>query len=115
MVILDTEVHTNSVDIGNLQADTTALQDALSDLQNEVNTVENGAGLATNGTYIADSTAHYINTATSLADADSKLDSEIWDTNARIDQIESDMTSASLDHLKVENGVVFGLDDTRSK
>jgi chromosome segregation ATPase len=64
-----------------LQAEIDALkgdsQSSIADLQQEVDNIEKGAGLDENGNYVADSNATYIKDATSLADADSKLDKAI--------------------------------------
>lgn len=54
-----------------------AAQSDLTALQTEVNTIETGAGLNTDGTYTPDGTTTYISTATSLKDADKKLDTAI--------------------------------------
>ena len=46
-------------------------------IQNEIDAIEAGAGLSTTGTYTANATANYISGATSLKDADDKLDSAV--------------------------------------
>jgi hypothetical protein len=46
-------------------------------LQTEVNATQVGAGLEEDGSYLANNGANYIDTATSLKDADNKLDSAI--------------------------------------
>jgi len=46
-------------------------------LQTELNDTQTGAGLAANGNYISPSGSNYIDSATSLADADDKLDAAI--------------------------------------
>lgn len=43
----------------------------------EVDVVEAGAGLSIAGAYVPNGTAHYISTATSLKDADNKLDAQL--------------------------------------
>jgi hypothetical protein len=48
-----------------------------SGLQTEIDAIESGAGLGTNGTYTANSTANYLSAATSLKDADDKLDTRL--------------------------------------
>lgn len=45
--------------------------------QTELNTIEAGAGLETDGSYVSPTGSNYINTATSLKDADFKLDAAI--------------------------------------
>ena len=49
----------------------------LSTIQAELDTTQTGAGLNTNGTYTANASSNYIQTASSLKDADTKLDAEI--------------------------------------
>jgi hypothetical protein len=46
-------------------------------LQTEINDTQNGAGLETNGSYLADALTNYLSSATSLKDADKKLDAAI--------------------------------------
>lgn len=65
------ELHANAADL----ADTVADADAA--LQAELDATQTGAGLGTGGTYTADATTNYIGTATSLFDADKKLDAAI--------------------------------------
>jgi enamine deaminase RidA (YjgF/YER057c/UK114 family) len=50
--------------------------------KSEVDAIETGAGLSSEGAYVADSSTEYLDNATSLADADKKLDAAIkaiWD------------------------------------
>ena len=47
------------------------------ELQTEIDDVETGAGLGDDGTYTADSTTNYLTGATSLKDADKKLDAQL--------------------------------------
>jgi uncharacterized protein (TIGR02145 family) len=49
----------------------------LTALLTEVNSVETGAGLNNDGSYTANSSANYISSATSLKDADNKLDAQV--------------------------------------
>lgn len=49
----------------------------LNDVIAELDATQAGAGLNTNGNYIVNSSANYISTATSLADADNKLDAAL--------------------------------------
>ena len=50
---------------------------AIANAQAELDVTQSGAGLATDGTYSANGSADYISGATSLADADNKLDAAI--------------------------------------
>ncbi len=49
----------------------------ISGLQTEVNAIETGTGLNADGTYTANSSANYISSATSLKDADNKIDAQV--------------------------------------
>ena len=55
----------------------TALNTLVSNLQSEVDATQTGAGLGVDGTYSANASANYIAAATSLKDADNKLDAAI--------------------------------------
>ena len=46
-------------------------------VRNEVNSIETGAGLSTDGTYTATASSHYLTLASSLKDADDKLDAQL--------------------------------------
>lgn len=54
-----------------------AVATSVTELQGEVDAIETGAGLEADGTYVADATTNYLTAATSLKDADKKLDTEI--------------------------------------
>jgi hypothetical protein len=62
-------------------ADIEEINDTVSTLQNEIDAIEAGTGLGEDGNYVADINTNYIFNATSLADADSKLDAAVK-TNA---------------------------------
>ena len=66
-------------------------------LQAEVNATQTGAGLEDDGSYVANTATNYIDTATSLKDADEKLDSAIKAVDdARIaDKTAGDTASAN--------------------
>src|SRR4030042_6771589 len=49
----------------------------ISAVQTEINAIETGTGLNADGTYTANSSANYISSATSLKDADNKLDAQV--------------------------------------
>lgn len=60
-----------------LSTEVTARQNAVSALQNELDATQSGAGLGADGAYTANGSAHYIAAATSLKDADNKLDAAL--------------------------------------
>lgn len=61
----------------NLNTRLTTAEGEISGLQTEVNAIETGAGLGTDGAYTANGSANYIAAATSLKDADNKLDAAL--------------------------------------
>ena len=61
----------------------TNVSDALDLLQKEIDKIEAGAGLETDGTYISPSGTNYLDSSTSLADADLHLDVAIGNIESR--------------------------------
>lgn len=66
---------------------------AVTNLQNELNTTQAGAGLQTDGTYVVSTGANYIASATSLADADNKLDTAVKAVSDRVGTLETTVIS----------------------
>ncbi len=62
---------------GNVENEIVRATNSESALQTELDATQLGAGLAENGSYITNLDANYINRATSLADADTKLDAQV--------------------------------------
>jgi hypothetical protein len=75
----------------NIDAEATTRGNADTALQNELNASQAGAGLNTDGTYTATGAADYISAATSLKDADAKLDIQ---TKTNADAIAAEVTRA---------------------
>jgi len=63
--------------INEVDANADAVQTQANDIQNELDTTQTGAGLDSSGQYVADGNTNYIGNATSLFDADKKLDAQI--------------------------------------
>lgn len=98
---LDTQVATNAGDISNLSTTVSTLTSGSSSnaadiaaLQSEVDNTQTGAGLGSTGAYGANSGSNYIATATSLKDADDKLDAQIK-TNANAIALKADSSTVS--------------------
>lgn len=74
-----------------------------STIQSELDVTQIGAGLSSTGAYSANGSANYISLATSLADADNKLDSAIYSLSASINPHyvikTSNYTAASSDQI----------------
>ena len=82
--------------VSDLETTVTSLQG--SNLQNEVDATQAGAGLQADGSYVATGTANYIAAATSLNDADQKLDTALKglaDTVAGLDVGVSSVTGTA--------------------
>ena len=62
-------------------------------LKSEINVTQTGAGLEDDGSYAPESTATYVSDATSLKDADTKLDEEL----ARVEKARKDVTGQETD------------------
>jgi hypothetical protein len=75
----------------NIDAEATTRGNADTALQTELNDSQTGAGLNADGTYTATATADYISAATSLKDADAKLDIQ---TKTNADAIAAEVTRA---------------------
>ena len=92
---LQTQITSNDSDItsldgrvSTLDTDLSSANSSISALQNELTATQTGAGLSAAGAYSANALANYITLATSLADADNKLDAQV--------KVNSDAISSNL-------------------
>jgi len=69
-------------------------------LQNELDNTQTGAGLGEDGSYVADDGTNYISDATSLADADNKLDAKI---KSEEDRLTNEITTRSNNEGDLDN------------
>ena len=83
---IDTEASTRS-------AADTALNTRADNLQTELDATQTGAGLGTDGAYAANTSANYIAAATSLKDADNKLDAAIKAVDTAYKAADATLTS----------------------
>ena len=79
------------------------------DLQQELDDTQAGAGLQNDGSYSATGSANYIQAATSLHDADSKLDAQVKVNADGLAQEIIDRSSADVDHLARFNRIYAGV------
>ena len=83
----------------------TNIKDLIEQVKNELNTTQAGSGLSTTGEYIKNVTAHYINNAASLADADTILDQAIYDSNIKINKNIQDISDLKVSVTNLGSGV----------
>ena len=79
------------------------------DLQQELDDTQAGAGLQNDGSYSAHAASNYIQAATSLHDADSKLDAQVKVNADGLAQEIIDRSSADADHLARFNRIYAGV------
>lgn len=74
-------------------------------MQTEIDTTQTGAGLSETGTYVVPTTSNYLNSSTSLANADAALDAAIKaEVDARVAAVSAEATARSdADALIVTN------------
>jgi hypothetical protein len=82
-------------------------------LQSELDTTQTGAGLNTDGTYTANTSSNYLTGATSLADADNKLDTKLFELSGAVknaveglDYTDTDVTNQWVTKVDEANGVI---------
>lgn len=89
-----------------------------STLQNELDATQAGAGLSTTGAYVADEEANYIAGATSLADADAKLDAQVKLNSDAIAAISgggsSSISSLQAEVDSIESGLGFNANGSKA-
>jgi len=86
-------------------------QKAESDIQAELDNTQKGAGLADDGKYVANTEANYINTATSLADADNKLDAQV---KVNADAIKAEIDRAQKAEADLQTAINNEVDRAKS-
>ena len=83
----------------------TNIKDIIEQVKNELNVTQANIGLSTTGEYIKNVTAHYINNAASLADADTILDQAIYDSNIKINKNIQDISDLKVSVTNLGSGV----------
>lgn len=107
-LVLDGQVYTNTTGLAQEVIDR---GNADTNLQTEIDAIETGVGLSATGTYVQPTGTNYLNSTTSVMNADVALDTQIK-TNA--DDI-ADLQTGNLDDLNVIDGIVYGKDTVRAK
>lgn len=109
--LLDAQVKQNSDDISALSTSVN------STVQAAIDAIEVGAGLATDGSYVTPSGTNYIDTATSLAEADELLDTQIKDNYDTLESLildfESDIQSEQAQRIAGDSSVRSDVNDLR--
>jgi predicted nucleic acid-binding Zn-ribbon protein len=90
---LEGDMSTAQTDITNIQTLNTTQTTNISNLQTEVDAIEAGAGLSAAGAYSAPAGSNYLGAASSLKDADSKLDAQIKTNADNIASNDTDITA----------------------
>lgn len=82
-------------------------------IQDELDATQAGAGLSTGGTYTANTSSNYISGATSLADADNKLDTKLFELSGAVqnaveglDYTDTAVTNQWVTKVDEANGVI---------
>ena len=93
-----------------IAAETIARQNADSALQDELDDTQSGAGLSVSGQYSANNSSTHLTAATSLKDADNKLDAalvqETSDRESADTTLQSNIDSEALEHLQTPHWVL---------
>lgn len=84
----------NAIDT-TVETETTRATIKENELQSELDKTQTGAGLAEDGSYVHDHPTNYIDEATSLADADHKLDSALKTVEDKVDSLSASTESLS--------------------
>lgn len=87
-----------SLDFSTL-ASAESVMHAFQELHTEVDAIETGAGLGENGAYTANTNTNYISDATSLKDADEKLDAQLKSVSDTV----SGLTSGTVSDVKIND------------
>lgn len=88
-----TDIATNATAITSIQNVNTTQGTSITNLQSELDATQTGAGLGGNGAYTAAGGANYISAATSLKDADNKLDTQVKANADAISSNDTDITA----------------------
>ena len=91
---------------------TSPIQTQFTNVQTELDATEGGAGLNNDGTYTANGASNYIKLATSLKDADNKLDAQVKVNTDNIATNLTDITALQTEVNNVETGSGLNADGT---
>ena len=90
------------------------LQPEVDNVQGELDTTQTGAGLSSTGTYLPEGGSNYLTTASSLKDADNKLDNQIRTTNDLLGSTIFDLTTETTLRTNADIALQDELDETQT-
>ena len=94
-VSVQTNANSISTETSNRIAQDSVLNASISNTQSELDTSQAGAGLAASGAYVVGASTNYLTAATSLNDADVKLDAQMKTNADAIDALEASVSGLS--------------------
>ena len=90
------------------------LQPEIDNIQSELDDTQAGSGLSSVGTYIPESSSNYLSSATSLKDADNKLDTQVKITEDLLDSTIIDLSNETTSRTNSDNALQSELNDTQT-
>lgn len=110
--LLDAQIKINTDEIATINTSIGG-----SGIQGEIDAIETGAGLSATGTYVTPTGTNYINSATSLANADSLLDTQIKNNfdslESLILDVESDLSTETAQRTSGDSAVRTSVNNLR--
>lgn len=94
-------------DSGTIKTELDQIKSSVSGLQSELDKTQASAGLSKDGSYTANTSSNFISAATSLVDADNKLDAALKSVNDIVDNIKEALPGITGETLQILTGVTL--------
>lgn len=94
-------------DSGTIKTELDQIKSSVSGLQSELDKTQASAGLSEDGSYTANTSSNFISAATSLVDADNKLDAALKSVNDIVDNIKEALPGITGETLQILTGVTL--------